>query len=166
MASAVLCLQDAQISRDSVPSTSAETDKDRMYAPPKVAPAAWEQYLRQYLDPKVYAILCVNKVPYLIMKQLADDDYGDVATLCMRWGSVDKLMHDGVRSLSIGEWEFKHRERVLATMAAALDDLHFYKTERRALANKSKDRQVVEDSDRRSMEKAYMDATGERPPPG
>ena len=72
------------IAAGEVPKTTDETDSDGMYAPPAPPPKKWGPWLVQQLDPKMYEILCANKVPYFILKSLADEDWGDISLLLSR----------------------------------------------------------------------------------
>ena len=147
-----------------VPKGTAETDSDQLYAPPRAPPEEWALYIRQHMNDKVYETLVANKVPWLIIKQLVDEDWVDVSTLLARWANTEALYTVGAASLEIGDWPPKHVEKVLARMASSMEDLRRYKTLRLEQAQKSKNSLVVDELDRRSMEKAFQEATGEKAP--
>ena len=145
-----------------VPPTTKETEDSKLYAPPSPPPKEWSTYIRQHMNDKVYETLVANKVPWLIVKQLVDEDWVDVSTLIARWANVDALYRLGAASLDIADWPNKDIEKVLARLASALDDLKRYKTLRLDQAQTSKNSLVVDEPDRRSMEKAFQEATGEK----
>jgi hypothetical protein len=63
-----------EILKADVQTTTPETTRNPMLAPPAPPPELWGPHLRQKLDPKIYEILCANKMPYIVLKGLADDD--------------------------------------------------------------------------------------------
>ena len=91
--------------------TTAETEKDKMYAPPAPPPADWGPWLMQQLDPKMYEILCSNRVPYTILKGLADDEWGDISLLLTRWPNTADLYDNDKDTLGLTDYSAKNEEK-------------------------------------------------------
>ncbi len=66
------------------PVETAETRDNNMYAPPSAPPKEWASYMKNGLDCKIYETYTANKVPYMVIKGLVDDDWGDLAALVHR----------------------------------------------------------------------------------
>ena len=146
-----------------VKTTTAETEKDKMYAPPAPPPADWGPWLMQQLDPKMYEILCSNRVPYTILKGLADDEWGDIALLLTRWPRTEDMYDDVKDTLGLADYSAKNKEKIRARMAASLEDLKYYKDKKREEQTRPMGRQMVDTNDRRAIEEAFNNITGEAP---
>ena len=91
------------------PRTTPETDNDPLYAPNDPCPEAWQDYLPTAFHDRVYGALIRNKVPWLIIKQLADERWTDITGLAKRWGTETQLYENAAESLRITHLPKHHR---------------------------------------------------------
>ena len=152
-----------EILKADVQTTTPETTRNPMLAAPAPPPELWGPYLRQKLDPKMYEILCANKVPYFVLKSLADDDWDEIHTLLTRWHDIATLYSDDKDTLGIASMPAKEKEKIRARMAASLEDLRHYKDRKREEIGRPANRQVIDTDDRRAVENAFTAVTGDTP---
>ena len=100
-----------------IPTTSAETDLNPLYAPNDPCPQVWACYLPSAFSDRVYTTLTRNHVPWLIIKQLADDGWTDITSLSKRWGTEDQLYKQAPDSLRISHLPQHQQEKIIATIA-------------------------------------------------
>ena len=146
----------------SIPTTSAETDINTLYAPNDPCPQVWAGYLPSAFSDRVYATLTRNHVPWLIIKQLADDGWTDITSLSKRWGTEEQLYKQAPDSLRISHLPQHQQEKIIATIAGARDDLKVLKDHHAQLSNRPKAAQLVDNLDRETMENAFQRVTQSR----
>ena len=145
-----------------VPMHSAETDSNPLYAPNDPCPQAWNTYLPTVFSDRVYTTLTRNRVPWLIIKQLADDGWTDVTSLAKRWGTEEQLYKHAADSLRITHLPQHHQEKIIATVAGAREDLKTLKDHHAQLSTRSQAAQLVDNLDRETMELAFQRVTQAR----
>ena len=146
----------------SVPATTPETDTDQLYAPNDPCPEDWQEYLPTAFNDRVYTALTRNRVPWLIIKQLADDGWTDISSLAKRWGTEEQLYKNAAESLRITALPQHQQEKIIATVAGAREDLKALKDHNAQLSTRAKAAQLVDNLDRSTMEQAFQRATQER----
>ena len=145
-----------------VPTTTAETDSSPLYAPNDPCPDPWSQYLPNAFSDRVYTTLTRNRVPWLIIKQLADEGWTDVTSLTKRWGAEDQLYKHAADSLRITHLPQHQQEKIIATIAGAREDLKTLKDHQATLSTRPKAAQIVDNLDRETMELAFQRVTQEK----
>ena len=145
-----------------VPATTPLTENNPLYAPNDPCPEEWSEYLIHTFHDCVYTTLTRNRVPWKIMKQLADEGWTDVTSLTKRWGTEEQLYNKAVSSLRIDTLQPHQQEKIVAALAGAREDLRKRKDYESSMAARPKAAQIVDTSDREVMEQAFHAATGER----
>jgi hypothetical protein len=145
-----------------VPATTSQTDLDPLYAPNDPCPEEWSDYLLNIFHDYVYTTLTRNRVPWLIMKQLADEGWTDVTSLTKRWGTEEQLYSKAVSSLRIASLQPHQQEKIVASLAGAREDLRKKKDYDANMANRPRAAQLVDTSDREIMQEAFYTITGEK----
>ena len=145
-----------------VPATTSQTDLDPLYAPNDPCPDEWSDYLLNTFHDYVYTTLTRNRVPWLIVKQLADEGWTDVTSLTKRWGTEEQLYSKAVSSLRIASLQPHQQEKIVASLAGAREDLRKKKDYDANMANRPRAAQLVDTSDREIMQEAFYTITGEK----
>ena len=149
---------------ETIPASTPETDNDKCYSAPNPPPAPWGEYLRTQMDRKVFETYTANKVPWLVLKNMVDEEWTDIASVSSRFPDKATLYSEGAKRLGIEAWTPKQQEKVLARMAAAQDDLSLHKANKQRLQANPRAIQIVEDTDRRTMQQAFTAVTKEECP--
>ena len=142
--------------------TTPETEADLLYAPNDPCLTAWQDDLPTAFHDRVYAALIRNRVPWVIIKQLADERWTDVTGLAKRWGTEEQLYQKAPESLRITNLPVHQQEKIIACIAGAREDLKQLKDHQASLSTKAKAAQVVDTLDRKAMEDAFQKATQAR----
>jgi hypothetical protein len=108
------------------------------------------------MDRRVYETYTANKVPWLVLKTMVDEAWTDVASVSTRFPDKQILYAEGAKRLDIEEWTPKEQEKVLARMAAAQEDLSLHRASKQRLQANPRAVQIVDDTDRRTMQKAFL----------
>ena len=58
---------------ETIPTTVPEVEADLCYSAPNPPPTQWAEYIRKKLDPRLFEIYTANRVPWQILKTMADD---------------------------------------------------------------------------------------------
>jgi hypothetical protein len=95
---------------------------------------------------------------------MVDDDWNDLSSAATRFRTKDATHERGARTLGIETWTDKEKENVPARMVAAQEDLDFYKLHKQKMKANPRSSQVIEATDRRTMEEAYLERTKEKCP--
>ena len=141
----------------SIPTATDETTKDKMYASPLPPPGPWSVYLTSQLDRKIYEAYTCYRVPYLVIKNLIDEDWTDLASLTQRFADAKTVHEKGGKALDLDKLGYteKQQEKILARVAAAHEDLRKYQATRVAELQKPRHKLSSSDTDRKTMEEQF-----------
>ena len=138
---------------ETIPKTVPEVEADLCYSAPNPPPTQWAEYIRKKLDPRLFEIYTANRVPWQILKTMADDGWTDVGSVAARFLTAEAVHERAATSLQLEKWEPKQLETALARLVAAQEDLSLHKQHKQKLKTNPRVSQVVEDTDRKTMEK-------------
>jgi hypothetical protein len=147
-----------------IPETVPEVEADKCYAAPSPPPGPWAEHIRQSLDPRLFEIYTANRVPWQILKTMADDGWTDIGSVSARFLTAEAVHARAPESLHLTSWGPKQQEIALARLIAAQEDLSLHKQHRQKLKTNPRVSQVVEDTDRKTMGAAFTETTKEACP--
>jgi hypothetical protein len=111
------------------------------------------------MDPRLFEIYTANRVPWQILKTMADDGWTDVGSVAARFLTAEAVHERAATSLQLEKWGPKQLEVALARLVAAQEDLSLHKQHKQKLKTNPMVSQVVEDTDRKTMETAFTENT-------
>jgi hypothetical protein len=121
---------------ETIPETVTEVEADLCYSAPNPPPTQWADYIRKNLDPRLFEIYTANRVPWQILKTMADDGWTGVGSVAARFLAAEAGHERAATSLQLEKLDPTQLEKALARLVAAQEDLSLHEQHKRKLENK------------------------------